>query len=44
TFVHVSMESRRAISIPDDVAASIDAAVASAPWLAEVATGLSLQR
>ncbi|MCW2756731.1 MAG: 3-hydroxybutyryl-CoA dehydratase [Nocardioidaceae bacterium] len=43
TFVHVSMETRRAASIPDDIAASIDEQVAAAPWLPAVATGLSLR-
>jgi len=43
-YVHVSMESRRAVAIPDDLAGPIDAEVAAHDWLAEAATGLSLRR
>ena len=43
-YVHVDMEHRRAASIPDDVAASLDEVASEHPWVAEVATGLSLRR
>ena len=44
-YVHVSMESRRAVPIPDDVAESIDAEIAEhADWLGPAAVGLSLRR
>lgn len=42
--VHISMESRRASSIPDDIAAGIDADIAEHPWLLAHATGLTLAR
>ncbi len=44
TYVHVSMGNRRATEIPDDIAANLDADIAEHPWLAEVATGLTLRR
>jgi hypothetical protein len=40
--VHVSMQTRRATSIPAWLAEPIDAEIATTPWLAAVATGLSL--
>ncbi len=43
-YVHVDMDDRRATPIPDDVAARLDAVAAEHPWVAEVATGLSLRR
>ncbi len=43
-YVHVSMESRRAVSVPADVAAALDAEVAERAWAADVATGLTLRR
>jgi acyl-CoA thioesterase FadM len=43
-YVHVSMETRRAVDIPDDLTGPIDAEIAAYPWLAEAATGLSLRR
>ncbi len=43
-YVHVDMERRRAVTIPEDVAARIDDEVAAHPWLAALATGLSLER
>lgn len=43
-YVHVSMQTRRACEIPDDLAASLDAEIAAHPWATEVATGLSLRR
>jgi acyl-CoA thioesterase FadM len=43
-YVHVSMESRRATPIPDDVAASLDGEIAERAWALDVATGLSLRR
>ena len=42
--VHVSMDTRRAVSIPADIAARIDADVAAHPWVADVATAISLDR
>lgn len=44
TYVHVSMETRRAASVPEDVAAALAVQVAGCAWLAPYATGLSLQR
>lgn len=41
--VHVSMESRRASPIPDWLAGPLDAEIASAPWIAAVASGLDLR-
>lgn len=43
-YVHVSMETRRAEPIPDDVAAAFDAEIAQRAWALEVATGLTLRR
>lgn len=43
-YVHVSMETRRACDIPDDLAAALDAEIAAHPWVADAATGLSLRR
>ena len=43
-YVHVSMDSRRAADIPDDVAAGLDAEIAERGWAADVATGLTLRR
>jgi acyl-CoA thioesterase FadM len=43
-YVHVSMESRRAVTVPDDVAAALDDEIAERAWAAEVATGLTLRR
>lgn len=44
TYVHVSMQSRRATEIPDDIATNLDADIVEHPWLGEVATGLRLRR
>ncbi|MBS41845.1 MAG: hypothetical protein CMH83_01465 [Nocardioides sp.] len=41
-WLHVSMESRRTEPFPDDVRDTLDAQIALNPWLAEVATGLSI--
>lgn len=41
--VHVSLESRRASSIPAWLAEPIDAEIRSTPWVAAVATGLDLR-
>jgi acyl-CoA thioester hydrolase len=41
--VHVSMETRRATSIPDWLGAAIDAEIATTPWMAAVATGIDLR-
>ncbi len=43
-YVHVSMETRRACDIPDDLAAALDAEIAAHPWVADAATALSLRR
>ena len=43
-YVHVSMESRRAVTVPDDVAAALDGEITQRAWAAEVASGLSLRR
>ena len=43
THVHVSLETRRASSIPDWLAGPIDAEIAATPWVAAVATGLDLR-
>ena len=43
-YVHVDMGERRSVAMPGDVAARVDEQVAAHPWLAEVATGLSLRR
>jgi acyl-CoA thioester hydrolase len=43
-YVHVSMQTRRAVEIPDDIAAVLDAEIAAYPWVAEAAGGLSLRR
>lgn len=43
-YVHVSMQTRRAVDIPDDVAAALDAEMAAHPWVADVADGLALRR
>ena len=43
-YVHVSMESRRATDIPDDVAAALDGEIAQRAWALDAATGLSLRR
>lgn len=43
-YVHVSMETRRAEAIPDDVASAFDDEIAQRAWALEVATGLSLRR
>ena len=43
-YVHVSMDTRRSVPIPDDVAAALDAEIAAHPWVADVATGLTLRR
>ena len=42
--VHVSMQTRRATAIPDDIAARLDADIADHPWVAQAATGISLTR
>lgn len=42
--VHVSMQTRRASDIPDDIAAFLDGDVADHPWLVTCATGLTLGR
>ena len=41
--VHVSMETRRATSIPDWLGTAIDAEITTTPWVAAVATGLDLR-
>jgi hypothetical protein len=41
--VHVSLESRRATSIPDWLAGPLDDEIRSAPWVAAAATGLDLR-
>ncbi len=43
-YVHVSMESRRSVAVPDDVAAALDGEIAQRAWAAELATGLTLRR
>lgn len=45
-YVHVSMSDRRAVAIPDDLAAAIDADIASygGDWLASAADRLTLRR
>lgn len=43
-YVHVSMESRRSVPIPEDIAAALDGEIARHPWVADVATGLTLRR
>ena len=43
-YVHVSMETRRAVPIPDDVATALDGEIAQRAWALEAATGLSLRR
>lgn len=42
-YVHVSLDERRATPIPDDVLPALDADLARHPWVADVATGLSLR-
>jgi len=42
-YVHVSMESRRATDMPDDIAALLDAEIAPNPWVADAVGGLSLR-
>ena len=41
--VHVSMETRRATSIPDWLGTAIDAEITTTPWVAAVAAGLDLR-
>jgi acyl-CoA thioester hydrolase len=41
--VHVSMETRRATSIPGWLADPLDAEIRTTPWVADVATGLDLR-
>ncbi len=43
-YVHVSLESRRAVAIPDDLASAIDEAIATDAWVRPLATGLTLRR
>lgn len=43
-YVHVSMESRRSVPIPDDVAAALDGEIAEQAWARDAATGLALRR
>jgi acyl-CoA thioester hydrolase len=43
-YVHVSMESRRAVPVPDDIATALDAEIAGTTWAAADATGLKLRR
>ena len=43
THVHVSLETRRASSIPAWLAEPLDGEIATTPWVAAVATGLSLR-
>ncbi len=43
-YVHVDINARRAVPIPDDVAAILDAQVAQHPWLADIDSGVSLRR
>jgi acyl-CoA thioester hydrolase len=42
-YVHVSMASRRALDVPDDIGAALDASIAGTTWVAPYATGLSLR-
>jgi len=44
TYVHVSMDTRRATPIPEDLAATLDTEIAAHPWLAGAGGGLSLRR
>ncbi|WP_139982603.1 thioesterase family protein [Nocardioides litoris] len=43
-YVHVSLDERRAVPVPDDVAAALDADIATTAWAADAATGLTLRR
>ncbi len=43
-YVHVDMDTRRSVPMPDDVAARADAEIARHPWAAAAATGLTLRR
>ncbi|MDO9456438.1 thioesterase family protein [Nocardioides sp.] len=43
-YVHVSMETRRSVEIPDDVAAGLDGEIAERTWALGAATGLTLRR
>jgi hypothetical protein len=38
------METRRSEPIPDEIGASLDADIATTPWAADAATGLTLRR
>ncbi len=42
-YVHVSMESRRATDIPEDVATTLDAEIAAHPWVPQFVGGLALR-
>lgn len=43
-YVHVSLASRRAVAMPDEVAAALDDEIARRQWAAASATGLVLRR
>ncbi|CAN5383528.1 hypothetical protein BH11ACT8_BH11ACT8_22810 [soil metagenome] len=43
-YVHISMETRRAAPIPEELVAAIEASAAAHPWVAEISTGLTLRR
>lgn len=43
-FVHVSMDARRAVVIPEDIGTALDAEIAAHPWVADAADRLSLRR
>ena len=43
-YVHVSMETRRSVEIPDDVATALDGEIAQRAWALGAATGLTLRR
>jgi len=43
-YVHVSMQTRRAVAIPDDIADLLDTEIGTHSWVTEAATGLSLRR
>ncbi len=43
-FVHVDMTARKAVAVPDDVAAALDGLIAAHPWLADIDAGVALRR
>ena len=43
-YVHVSMESRRSVEMPDDVAAVFDGEIDAHPWVSGAVGGLALRR